>query len=86
MEDKAFELISKMYADMTQRMDTIQKEVQDGFIKLEDKTDTRFTALFDGYKQSYEKLTTLENKVDELSSKIQKQDVEIRVIRNTAAN
>ncbi|WP_069999309.1 hypothetical protein [Cellulosilyticum sp. I15G10I2] len=89
MEDKIFELMSKMYSDMTQKMDHMAKRmdnVENHIIKLEDKIDTQGKALFGGYKQTYEKLTTLETKVDELSSKIQKQDVEIRVIKNVANN
>ena len=43
--------------------------------------DTRTEALFDGYKQTYEKLETIEEKMDELSAKVEKQDVEIKVIK-----
>jgi hypothetical protein len=43
--------------------------------------DTKHKALFDVYKQTYEKLTALEIKFDEIDKKVEKQDVEIRVIK-----
>ena len=49
--------------------------------RLEHKMDTNHKALYDGYKLTYEKLTTLEKKVDEIDNKVERQDVEIRVIK-----
>ena len=43
--------------------------------------DTNHKALYDRYKLTYEKLITLEKKVDEIENKVEKQDVEIRVIK-----
>jgi len=55
----------------------LQKDV----LRIENKLDTDSKALFDGYSQTYEKLGVIETKVDAISSKVEKQDVEIRVIK-----
>lgn len=86
MEDKLFELMTKMYSDITAKLDTMDKKLdskadKNDVIQLEDKIHNDSKALFDGYKQTYEKLESLETKVDEISSKVEKQDVEIRVIK-----
>ena len=91
MDDKAFELMSKIYGELTEfrqetnkRLDTIedgQKKLVNDVIRLENKVDNNSKALFDGYNQTYEKLVTIENKVDDMSSKLEKQEVEIKVIK-----
>lgn len=40
------------------------------------------TALYDGYKLTYEKLESLEERVTNIDDKVEQQDVEIRVIRS----
>lgn len=45
------------------------------FLNFEYRIHNDSKALFDGYKQTYEKLESLETKVDEISSKVEKQDV-----------
>lgn len=84
MEDKTFDLLSKMYSEFSARFDGIDKEIKDlkkDVVRIENKLDTNSKALFDGYKQTYEKLGAVEEKVDSLSQKVEKQDVEIRVIK-----
>ena len=44
------------------------------------------SALYDGYKQTYEEVVNIKKTVNEISSKVEKQDVEIRVIKGGAAN
>ena len=39
--------------------------------------------LLDGYKQTYEKLNNIEEKVDEIDLKVERQDVEIKVIKRS---
>lgn len=56
-------------------------KISQSIVRLEDKMDTNHKALYDGYKQTYEKLTMLEEKVDEIDKKVEMQDVEIRVIK-----
>ena len=74
--EQLFEFMTKMYSEMKENMAT-----KHDIIRLEDKMDTNHKALYDGYKQTYEKLTILENKVNEIDNKVEKQDVEIRVIK-----
>ena len=88
MEDKTFELLSKLYGEFSEfrketntRLDSLengQKKIE-SLIENDVKSDIK--ALYDGYKQTYEKLESLEIKVDDISSKVEKQDVEIRVIK-----
>lgn len=92
MEDKAFELLTKMYGEFTD----FKSEIKEQFIEVNQKVENlsnQFTLFenglkpkietaLDGYKVVYEKLNTLEEKVDNISSKVEKQDVEIRVIKS----
>lgn len=86
MDDKLFELMTKMYSEFTDRFNTIDKKLDEkadrqDIIKLENKIDNDSKALFDGYKQTFEKLTDIEKKVEDISEKVDKQDVEITVIK-----
>ena len=93
MEDKTFELLTKMYSELTSRLDTMdgrldtidkkldQKADKTDIVRLEAIIDDNSKALFDGYHQTFEKLCALETKVDELSFQSEKQDIEIRVIK-----
>lgn len=83
MEDKTFELLSKMYGEFTEfrketnsRLDYVERHIA----KLENKVDSNSKALFDGHKQVYEKLETVERKVDGLSDKVDRHDIKIQVI------
>lgn len=70
-------------AELEGRMATKDElsKINQSIVRLEDKMDTNHKALYDGYKQTYEKLTMLEEKVDEIDKKVEMQDVEIRVIK-----
>ncbi|MFZ5986731.1 MAG: hypothetical protein ACOYWZ_06370 [Bacillota bacterium] len=66
MEDKMFELMSKIYSELTEfraetnkRLATLedgQKKQNNDTIRIENKIDTNSKALFDGHKQTYEKV------------------------------
>ncbi|MGE5631734.1 MAG: hypothetical protein ACM3TR_11630 [Caulobacteraceae bacterium] len=87
MEDKMFELMTKLYSEFSEfrkDMNEFRKETKDDIsvlkndvVKLENKLDSAL----DGYKVTFEKLTVLEKKVDDISTKVEKQDVEITVIK-----
>jgi len=92
VEDKFFDLLEKLYI----KVDTMEKNMatrdeleeirqsmatRQDIVRLEDKMDINHKALYDGYKLNYEKLNMLEKKVDEINDKVEKQDVEIRVIK-----
>ncbi|QQY79234.1 hypothetical protein EDD65_10630 [Keratinibaculum paraultunense] len=75
--EQLFEFMTKMYGEMQEGF----KEVKQDIVRLENKMDVNHKALYDGYKLTYEKLITLEEKVDKIENKVEKQDVEIRVIK-----
>lgn len=57
MDDKLFELMSKMYADMNSKLEEINNKLdmkadKNDIVHIEDKLDNNSKALFDGYKQS----------------------------------
>lgn len=95
--EQLFEFMTKMYSDLNGKIDNMDREMQEvkenmatkddlaktnqSIARLENKMDTNHKALYDGYKQTYEKLTILEEKVDEIDKKVERQDVEIRVIK-----
>jgi hypothetical protein len=63
VDDKVFELVSKIYGELTEfrkesneRLDNLedgQKKLGNDVIRLENKVDDGLKALFDGYKQTY---------------------------------
>lgn len=79
MEDKIFEMLSKMYGE-TQEMKT---EMLQGFVKLENKMDENHTALYDGYKQSIEGINELREKVDKLTDQVEHQEIKLQVIKGS---
>lgn len=95
MEDKTFELLTKMYSELTGRLDEMDKRFTGKFdemgrdikglkndvIRLENKLDSNSKALFDGYHQTYNKLAEIEDKLDRISVKVDRQEVEIKVIK-----
>jgi predicted nucleic acid-binding Zn-ribbon protein len=57
------------------------KGLKGDIVRMENKLDTNSKALFDGYNQTYEKVVDVENAVKDLSSKVETQEVEIKVIK-----
>ena len=100
MEDKMFDLMGKMYRSMNSKFDEMnskfdskfdeinkkldKKADKDDIVRLEYKLENKTKALFDGYTQTYEKLTDIEKRLEVISNKVEKQDIEIRVIKNIA--
>lgn len=99
MEEKVFELLSKLYGEMKEgfaavdkrfesvdkRFEAVDKKIE-GLSKqvldLENDLKPKVEAALEGYKIVYEKLTSLELKVDIINTKVDKHDVELQVIRN----
>ena len=91
MEDKTFELLEKMYSDFSSRfgrmesdISAIKNDVQSlkyDVVRLENDLGKKTDAALDGYHQVYEKLQEHDQRFDNLENKLQKQDVEIRVIK-----
>jgi tRNA A-37 threonylcarbamoyl transferase component Bud32 len=59
--------------------------MSNSIIRLEAKVDSNSKALFDGYEQTFEKVLEIEKKVEALSVKVDKQEVEIKVIKGGRA-
>ena len=77
MEDKITGMEGKI-TGMEDNITSIKKDI----IRLENKFDAHSKVLFDGYKQTYEKLVLIEKKVDGISEKVEKQEVEIKVLKS----
>jgi hypothetical protein len=95
MEDKAFELLSKIYGELSEfrketnnRLGTLeggQKRVE---MRMEQNVELKMQALFDHRDIIDEKLELIENsleaiekKVEDISMKVDSQEVEIKVIK-----
>ncbi len=77
--DDTLELLTKIYSELTEFRKETKAEIQglkNDVIRIENKMD----GLYDGYKQTYEKLEVVEDKVDILSDKVDRQDIKIQVI------
>jgi hypothetical protein len=87
--EKLFEFMEKIYVDLNSKMDSMDKKMDQGFkdikqdiVRLENKVDDKTKALFDGYNMVYEKLTEVESKIKNISDNMEKQDIEVRIIKN----
>ena len=76
MDEKMFDLMSKMYSEMQdmkvemqegfKRIDVLEngmQNMQKSIAKIEVEHGKKLDALFDGYKQNSEQLTRIENEV-----------------------
>lgn len=97
MEDKTFDLLEKMYAEFSSRFDKVENrfdkvenrldKVEGHITRIEMEHGKKLNALFDGYKQTYEKLQEhdkrldgIETKVDSLSIRISGHDSILEVL------
>ena len=76
LEEKIFELMSKMYTDMHEMKENIAtkediKEVKQDIAMLEDSHGRKLDALFDGYKANTEAIEKLTKKVENHEVKLQ---------------
>jgi septation ring formation regulator EzrA len=78
MDEKVFTLLEKMYGELTGKIDGIGNELQElktevkqnsnHILRLEDKVENKFGALFDNREVTNEKLDAIDTKVDTISS------------------
>ncbi len=73
--EQLFEFLTKMYGEMQGMKENMATKddlakTNQSIVRLEDKMDKNHKALYDGYKLTYEKLTMLEEKVDEIDKKL----------------
>lgn len=88
MEDRTFELLEKMYAEFSKRfenqdkkIDSIGNELKKIDIKIEHKIEPKIEALFEAKDIIYDRLDKIENKVDNITFKMERQAFEIKVMR-----
>lgn len=91
MEDKVFELLEKMYIEFSEfrnesnsRFDKLENRldnVEGHIIRIENEHSKKLDALFDGYKQLAEGQKAIKSQLAELSSKVEKQDIQITVLK-----
>ena len=88
MNSRFGEMNSK-FGEINSRFDEInikldKKADKTDIVRIEEQLENKTKALFDGYTQTYEKLSVIEKKLEDISTKVEKQDIEIRVIKNIA--
>jgi len=88
MEDKSFELLTKMYTEFSGKFDNIEKEMKETNTRLtkietiiENEIKPDIKASLEGYQLVYEKLKEQEKAIELINNKLEKQDVEITVIK-----
>jgi len=77
--DDTFELLTKIYGELTEFRKETKEDIQglkNDVIRMENKMD----GLYDGYKQTYEKLEVVEDKIDGLADMVDRHDIKIQVI------
>jgi len=68
MEDKAFELLTKMYSEMTEQFKVVKSKLDEkadksDIVRMQNKLNPRVNVLFDGYKQHTDILERIEKEV-----------------------
>lgn len=84
MEDKTFELLTKMYNEFNQRFDKVESVIQkvgNQVAKIEQEHGTKLEALLDGYKQLSEGQEEIKGQLQDLQTKVSNQEVEITVLK-----
>ena len=85
MEDKSFDLLTKMYSEITERLNQIDQKLdkksdKTDIVRIENDLKPKVELALEGYQAVSEKITTLEGKIDNLTSKIVSQDVQITIL------
>lgn len=91
MEDKSFELLTQMYKEFSEfrketnnRFDEVKSDIQkvsNHVVKLENDLKPKIELALEGYHDVSEKLTVLGDKIDNLTIKIDSQDLQIAVLK-----
>lgn len=95
LEDKIFDLLTQMYADFTTKFNNVTediKEVKEDIktlksdvakinVKLDHDIDNKVNILLETRDESNKRLDNIEDMLQNISLKVEKQDVEIRVIK-----
>ncbi len=84
MEDKTFELLEKMYVEFSEFRKETKTDLhglKNDIVRIENEHGKKLDALFDGYKQLSEGQEEIKSQLKELSSKVEKQDIQITVLK-----
>ena len=68
MEDKVFELLTKMYSETTEQFKEVKRKLDEkadksDIVRMENELNPKVNALFDGYKQHTDILERIEKEV-----------------------
>lgn len=74
MDDKTFKLLEKMYVDIKGELKNIKEILKDkadktDIVRIENEHGKKLDALFDGYRQTYEKLQEHDKRFDNVGTK-----------------
>ncbi len=78
------ESVKQDVTSVNQEVSSVKQDVKtigNQVIRLENDLKPKIEAGLDGYRLVIERLNTLENKVDNINTKVEKQEVEIKVIK-----
>jgi len=86
VEDKAFELLEKMYAEFSEfrnETNTRLDKVEGHITRIEIEHGKKLDALFDGYMQLSQGQEEIKSQLKELSSKVEKHDIQLAVLKGS---
>lgn len=91
MDDKLFELITKMYSEMQELKGDVsaiktdlketKSDVRKIYSKIENDVESKLEALFDGYGQAFELERQNSKKLHEIADQVTRQELEIKVMQ-----
>lgn len=79
--DKRFDGMDKRLDGMDERLDSIEKSQRRMEMKVEQSIEPKIQALFEDRDIVHTKLNSIQTAVDDLTQKVEKQELEIRVIK-----
>jgi len=77
MDEKMFELMSKMYVEMQEGFARSDQK----FASLENKMDDNHKALYDGYVQNAESISKLQQELEKLTDRVEHQEIKLQVVK-----
>lgn len=86
MEDKAFELLTEMYAEMTEQFKKINSKLDEksdkrDIIRLENEHGVKLDSLMDGYKQLHEGQQEIKNEIREIKETVNIHDIKLLKVK-----
>lgn len=87
MDEKIYDLLEKLYIDMQDIKDRMATKedimlTRQEIVRLENKMDINFKALYDGYQQSIEGIKDLGDKLDKLADRVDNQEIKLQVFKS----